>query len=41
MLALVELNGIRAARARLLYQAGLRTPADVARSSVAAIADVS
>jgi hypothetical protein len=33
MLALTEINGVKGSRARLLYQAGLRTPADVAKAS--------
>jgi predicted flap endonuclease-1-like 5' DNA nuclease len=33
MLALTEITGVKGARARLLYQAGLRTPADVAQAT--------
>lgn len=33
MLALTEISGVKGARARLLFQAGLKTPADVARAT--------
>jgi len=40
MLALTEITGVKGARARLLYQAGLRTPSEVARASREQLAEV-